>query len=112
MPRDVVTQISRRIPWHLEFVMKCIHWRRLSVALAGLIAAYVAIESHAQSSGGKFSIDHVTVTGGGTLSGGAFGLKGTFGQPIAGNSSGGSFAIEAGARLSTDSIFSSGFESQ
>lgn len=82
------------------------------IACSAILVLTVFQNASGQSDGGSFGIDHVTITGGGTLSGGAFGLKGTFGQPLIGNSSGGPFTLEAGARLSSDSIFSSGFESQ
>ena len=83
---------------------------RKLIALA--IAAVAATHALAQSSGGAFRIDSVTLAPGGTQSGGSFSLHGTFGQPLAGTASGGTYALNAGAIGTADSIFHNGFETQ
>ncbi len=83
---------------------------RKFIALA--IVAAAATQALAQSTGGAFRIDSVTLTPGGTLAGGAFSLKGNFGQPLAGAASGGAYALNAGAIGTADSIFHNGFETQ
>ncbi len=85
-------------------------WTRKLIAVSIIAAA--APLALAQSSGGSFRIDAVTLTPGGTVAGGAFSLKGNFGQPLAGPASGGAYALNAGAIGTADSIFHNGFEAQ
>lgn len=84
----------------------------IRIATIAIVSLAVFQTADGQSGGGTFNIDHVTVTGGGALSGGTFGLKGTVGQPLVSDSSGGTFALKSGARVLSDSIFANGFESQ
>ena len=84
--------------------------RSTCMAAIALTIACPIFDACGQSAGGTFRIDQVTISGGGTLEGGAFGLSGTVGQPTTAVSSGGTFTLHAGARISSDTIFHNGFE--
>ncbi|MHB8678400.1 MAG: hypothetical protein ACYC7G_01525 [Rudaea sp.] len=103
MPNLVTRDATR----HLE--VELMQARKL---IALLIIAAAETRATGQSSGGAFRIDSATLTPGGTLAGGAFSLHGNFGQPLAGPSSGGAYALNAGAIGTADSIFHNGFETQ
>jgi hypothetical protein len=66
----------------------------------------------AQSSGGTYRVDSVAITGGSTLNGGTFQLRGTFGQALAGVSTASGYAVEVGFIGPDDSIFRNDFEYQ
>ena len=71
--------------------------RLLFLLLVLVIASALLIFVSASAQGG-FSLDWWTVDGGGAVSsvGGDFGLGGTIGQPDAGVSSGGNYALSGG----------------
>lgn len=66
-------------------------------------------------SGGAYTIDKAVIAGGGaTLTGGAFRLSGTFGQPAIAASNGSVYALQDGfwapAAVESDRIFANGFD--
>lgn len=83
------------------------------IAVAGLLAAWPGVAPvRAQSSGGPYRIDAVAITGGGTLSGGTFRLRGTFGQSLLGAATAPGYTVSAGFVGPDVSIFHNGFEYQ
>ena len=93
--------------------------RRLA-SISGMftIASSVAIGLHAgaataQSSGGPYRIDAVVITaGGGTLAGGGFQLRGSFGQPLVGTVAASTYRLNGGFVGVDDRVFHNGFEFQ
>jgi hypothetical protein len=83
------------------------------IALATLGA--MAVAAPAQSSGGPYRIDSAVIAGGGaTLSGGAFQLSGTVGQPATSMLGASSYRLYDGFWVPTsplnDLIFANGFD--
>ena len=85
----------------------------LSAGVTALAGTQLIDPVLAQSSGGPYRMDSAVIAaGGGTLSGGGFQLRGTFGQALTGGASGPGYALNAGFVGSGDSIFHNGFEGQ
>lgn len=87
--------------------------RRLTIRNVLLLAVFaVGADAGAQSGGGPYRIAPVAVAaGGGTLSGGTFGLAGTFGQAPTSVSSATTYTFYAGIWTRTsDVIFANNFE--
>lgn len=92
----------------------------LALVLAGLTTAAAAQHDPPADSGPvlvglPFLISQHVIAGGGVAhaSSPCFDLAGTIGQPVAGRTQGGAFALDAGfwgATASTDSIFRNSFE--
>jgi len=84
------------------------------VAIATLLELGLhAISTSAQSSGGPYRIDSAVIAaGGGTLSGGSFQLRGSFGQPVIGATAAAGYHLNGGFVGADDRVFHNGFEYQ
>ncbi|MDR3385754.1 MAG: hypothetical protein P4L92_01775 [Rudaea sp.] len=83
----------------------------LFAGLTVLASAQVVDPALAQSSGGPYGMDSVVITaGGGTLGGGAFQLRGSFGQATTSTLSSSGYRIYDGLWGPDDDIFHNSFE--
>jgi hypothetical protein len=84
------------------------------VAIATLLELGLhAISASAQSSGGPYRIDSAVIAaGGGTLSGGSFQLRGSFGQSVIGVAATSGYQLNGGFVGVHDQVFHNGFEYQ
>jgi hypothetical protein len=72
-----------------------------------------AITAAAQSSGGPYRVDSAVIAaGGGTLGGGGFQLRGSFGQPLVGAATAAGYHLDGGFVGVDDRVFHNGFEYQ
>ncbi|HEY0230449.1 MAG TPA: hypothetical protein VGC55_04275 [Dokdonella sp.] len=90
--------------------------RRIRVCVSWAAVAGLAGGAAAQSDGGSYRIDPMTIaSGGGTANGGAYRLSGTLGQPAATTLTGSSYVLHDGfwapaSGTAGDTIFANGFD--
>jgi hypothetical protein len=90
------------------------------VSISSLVAISTLLEvglhatsTSAQSRGGPYRIDSAVIAaGGGTLSGGRFQLRGSFGQRVVGVTAASGYQLNGGFVGVDDRVFHNGFEYQ